>query len=46
MEQYLEKLLNWVREAIRHRHSSFRTEQSYVAWIRPTTKVYVKCFGG
>jgi len=28
------RLLDQVREAIRVRHYSYRTEQSYVGWIR------------
>ncbi|MGH7800418.1 MAG: phage integrase N-terminal SAM-like domain-containing protein [Thermodesulfobacteriota bacterium] len=34
MEQRPKKLLDRVRETIRHKHYSFRTEKSYVAWIR------------
>ena len=33
MEQRPKKLLDRVRETIRHKHYSFRTEKSYVAWI-------------
>jgi hypothetical protein len=34
MEQRPKKLLDRVRETIRRKHYSFRTERSYVAWIR------------
>jgi len=34
MEQLPKKLLDRVRETIRRKHYSFRTEKSYVAWIR------------
>ena len=34
MEQRPKKLLDRVRETIRRKHYSFRTEKSYVAWIR------------
>ena len=34
MEQRPKKLLDRVREAIRRKHYSFRTEKSYVARIR------------
>jgi len=30
------RLLDQVREAVRVRHYSYRTEQQYVAWIRST----------
>ncbi len=33
MEQHPKKLLYRVRETIRHKHYSFRTEKSYIAWI-------------
>jgi hypothetical protein len=35
------KLLYGIREAIRRRHMSDRTEESYVDWI----KRYVRCHG-
>ena len=34
MESRPKKLLDQVREAIRLKHYSYRTEQSYVGWIR------------
>ena len=34
LEQHPKKLLDRVRETIRLKHYSFRTEKSYVAWIR------------
>jgi len=34
MEHRPKKLLDRVRETIRRKHYSFRTEKSYVAWIR------------
>jgi integron integrase len=34
MEQRPKRLLDRVRETIRRKHYSFRTEKSYVAWIR------------
>jgi hypothetical protein len=34
MEPRPPKLLDQVREAIRIKHYSYRTEESYVAWIR------------
>lgn len=34
MEQHPKKLLDRVRETIRRKHYSLRTEKSYVAWIR------------
>ncbi|KAM3093118.1 phage integrase N-terminal SAM-like domain-containing protein [Phormidesmis sp. 146-35] len=34
MEPRPKKLLDQVRDAIRLKHYSYRTEQSYVAWIR------------
>ena len=34
MEQRPKKLLDRVHETIRRKRYSFRTEQSYVAWIR------------
>jgi len=34
MESRPPKLLDQVREAIRIKHYSYRTEESYVAWIR------------
>ena len=34
MEQRPKKLLDRVRETIRRKHYSIRTEKSYVAWIR------------
>lgn len=29
------KLLDWMRQAIRIRHYSYRTEEAYIGWIRP-----------
>ncbi|NJL38973.1 MAG: integrase [Leptolyngbyaceae cyanobacterium RM2_2_4] len=34
MESRPRKLLDQVRDAIRLKHYSYRTEQSYVGWIR------------
>lgn len=34
MEQRPKRLLDRVRETIRRKHYSIRTEKSYVAWIR------------
>ena len=33
MEFRIRKLLDQVRDAIRQKHHSYRTEQSYVGWI-------------
>jgi hypothetical protein len=35
MEPRPKKLLNQVRDAIRLKHYSYRTEESYIQWIRP-----------
>jgi integron integrase len=42
MEQQPKKLLDQVSEALRAKHYSYRTEQSYVAWIRRYILFYQK----
>jgi hypothetical protein len=42
MEPRPKKLLDQVREAIRLKHYSYRTEQSYVAWIRRYIRFHYK----
>ena len=34
MEQRPKKLLDWVRDAIRFKHHSIRTEEAYVNWVK------------
>ena len=43
MEQRPKRLLDQVREAIRYRHYSFRTEKSYVHWIKRYICFHDKC---
>ena len=40
MESQPKKLLDQVRDAIRLKHYSYRTEQSYVDWISPFTSYF------
>ena len=42
MESRPRKLLDQVRDAIRLKHYSYRTEQSYVGWIRRYILFYNK----
>jgi hypothetical protein len=34
MKRRLKKLLEWIREAIRLKHYSIRTEEAYVNWVK------------
>ena len=37
---HMPKLLDQVREVIRMKHYSIRTEQSYVDWIHPVREIH------